>query len=133
MRVLEEVELPNKGEFLERYSHHLSGGELQRVSIARALVLNPKVLIADEPTSFLDSSVQAKILKLLLNLQEQRGLSMLFITHDIALARKVSDRMAIMLQGRIIEEGASSEVVTKPAHPYTGSLVKSASDLHSER
>jgi peptide/nickel transport system ATP-binding protein len=132
MRVLEEVELPNKGEFLERYPHHLSGGELQRVSIARALVLDPKVLIADEPTSFLDSSLQAKVLKLLLNLQEQRGLSMLFITHDIALARKISDRMAIMLQGRIIEEGASNEVVTDPAHPYTESLVKSASDLHSK-
>ena len=132
MRVLEEVELPNKGEFLERYPHHLSGGELQRVSIARALVLDPRVLIADEPTSFLDSSLQAKVLKLLLNLQEQRGLSMLFITHDIALARKISDRMAIMLQGRIIEEGASNEVVTDPAHPYTESLVKSASDLHSK-
>jgi len=132
MRVLEEVELPGKGEFPGRYPHHLSGGELQRVSIARALVLDPKVLIADEPTSFLDSSVQAKILKLLLNLQEQRGLSMLFITHDIALARKISDRMAIMFQGKIIEEGASSEVVTKPVHPYTASLVMSASDLHSQ-
>ena len=132
VRVLDEVELPNKGEFLGRYPHHLSGGELQRVCIARALVLDPRVLVADEPTSFLDSSVQAKILKLLLNLQEQRGLSMLFITHDIALARKISDRMAIMLQGRIIEEGASSEIITEPVHPYTESLVKRASDLHSK-
>lgn len=132
MQVLEEVELPSSGDFLERYPHQLSGGEMQRVAIARALVLDPKLLIADEPTSFLDSSVQAKVLKLLLDLQEQRGLSMLFITHDIAVARKVSDRMAVMLDGRIIEEGPSDQVVTGPAHPYTESLLKTASDLHSE-
>jgi len=132
MQVLEEVELPNSGDFVERYPHQLSGGEMQRVAIARALVLDPKLLIADEPTSFLDSSVQAKILKLLLDLQERRGLSMLFITHDIALARKVSDRMAVMLDGRIVEQGPSNEVVTAPAHPYTQSLLKTASDLHSK-
>ena len=129
-RVLEEVELPVSGDFLDTYPHHLSGGELQRVAIARALVLDPRLLIADEPTAFLDPSIQAKILKLLLNLQEQRGLSMLFITHDIAMARKVSDRMAVMLDGKIVEEGPSNRIITAPQHPYTRSLVNTASHLH---
>jgi peptide/nickel transport system ATP-binding protein len=130
-KALEEAQLPGDDRFMRRYPHQLSGGERQRVAIARALVLDPKVLIADEPTSFLDSSVQAKILKLLLDLQEQRGLSMLFITHDIALARKVSDRMAIMQNGRIVEEGPSHQLVAGPVHPYTQSLLKTASDLSS--
>jgi len=130
-RVLEEVELPNDDGFLHKYPHHLSGGEVQRVAIARALVMDPKVLIADEPTSALDASVQAKILKLLLNLQEKRGLAMLLITHDIALARKVSDRLAVMLKGRIVEEGPVSEVLNKPLHPYTKSLLSSAPSLLS--
>jgi peptide/nickel transport system ATP-binding protein len=128
--VLEEVELPSSEAFLDTYPHHLSGGEMQRVAIARALVLDPKLLIADEPTAFLDSSVQAKILRLLLNLQEQRGLSMLFITHDIATARKVSDRIAVMLDGRIVEQGPANRVVTEPCHPYTVQLINTASHLH---
>jgi len=129
-KVLGEVELSARTDFLDAYPHHLSGGELQRVAIARALVLEPKLLIADEPTSFLDPSIQAKILKLLLNLQEQRGLSMLFITHDIAMARKVSDRIAVMLGGSIVEEGPANQIITAPQHPYTESLVNTASHLH---
>jgi peptide/nickel transport system ATP-binding protein len=129
IQVLGEAELPQTEDFLHRYPHHLSGGELQRVSIARALVLDPELLIADEPTAFLDASVQAKILKLLLNLQEQRGLAILYITHDIAAARKVSDRIAVMLDGRIVEEGPSSEIVAAPKHDYTKSLLNSASAL----
>ena len=130
--VIREVELPVSERFLGEYPHHLSGGEMQRVNIARALVLDPRVLIADEPTSFLDPSLQAKVLKLLLRLQEERGLSLLLITHDIAVARKVSDRMAVMLDGRIVEEGSSNDVLASPSHPYTRSLVQTASDLHSE-
>jgi len=132
-KALEEVELPSDDAFLKKYPHQISGGEAQRVAIARALVLDPKLLIADEPTSSLDASVQAKILKLLLNLQEKRGLSILFITHDIALARKVSDRMAVMLEGKIVEEGATSEVTTSPVHPYTMRLLDVAPDLGQKR
>jgi peptide/nickel transport system ATP-binding protein len=130
IKTISEVELPDTEAFLNTYPHHLSGGELQRVAIARALVLDPDLLIADEPTAFLDASVGAKILKLLLNLQEQRGLSMLYITHDIAAARKVSDRIAVMLNGKIIEEGPSNEIVTSPRQDYTRLLLNSASSLH---
>ncbi len=131
-RVLEEVELSSDDEFLGKYPHQISGGEAQRVAIARALVLNPKLLIADEPTSALDASVQAKILKLLLNLQEKRGLSILFVTHDIAVARKVSDRMAVMLRGQIIEEGPTSQIMTYPTHPYTVKLLEAAPDIAAD-
>jgi len=129
VQTIGEVELPQTEAFLNTYPHHLSGGELQRVAIARALVLDPDLLIADEPTAFLDASIGAKILKLLLNLQEHRGLSMLYITHDIAAARKVSDRIAIMLDGRIVEEGPASEIVTAPKEAYTKRLLSSASAL----
>lgn len=131
-RVIDEVELPTTEDFLNTYPHHLSGGEMQRVCIARALVLDPDVLIADEPTAFLDPSIQAKILKLLLSLQEQRGLTMLIITHDIAMARKVSDRIAVMSEGRIVEAGLSKDVLTAPRNPYTHMLIHAASALHSD-
>ncbi len=124
--VLELVELPIDDDFLQRYPHELSGGEVQRVAIARALALGPKLLIADEPTSALDPSVQAKILKLLMNLQEKMGLAIIFITHDIALARKVSDQMAVMYKGRIVEVGATNEILIHPQHHYTRRLVNCA-------
>jgi peptide/nickel transport system ATP-binding protein len=124
--LLEEVQLPADHEFLHRYPHELSGGEAQRVVIARALALEPRVLVADEPTSALDCSVQAKIIKLLDNLQETRGLSILFITHDLALARKISDRIAILNDGRIIESGNTSAIFANPRHPHTRKLLTSA-------
>jgi len=124
---IKRVELPHDSDFLTRYPHQLSGGEVQRVAIARALILGPKLLIADEPTSALDPSVQAKVLKLLMNLQEKMGLAILFVTHDIALARKVSDRMAVMLKGRIVEAGPTQEVLSHPTHSYTKRLVECAS------
>ena len=129
LKTIEEVELPMDRNFLDKYPHHLSGGELQRVNIARALTLNPNVLIADEATAYLDPSIQSKILKLLLNLQEKRGLAMLFITHDIAVARKISDRIAVILNGKIVEQGPAGRMVTGPSHPYTQSLLRSALDL----
>ena len=131
-QVLREVELPDSEAFLNEYPHHLSGGEMQRVTIARALVLEPRLLIADEPVAFLDSSSQAKILKLLLKLQEQRGLSLLFITHDIAVARKISDRIAVMKDGKIVEQGPATKIITSPGHAYTQKLSQAALDLSFE-
>jgi peptide/nickel transport system ATP-binding protein len=125
-RLLEEVQLPSDDYFLRKYPHHLSGGEAQRVAIARALTLNPKLLVADEPTSALDASVQAKVIRLLLRLQEERGLALLLITHDLALARKVSDRIAVLHGGRIVENGPSDQVTTSPEHPYTRALLAAA-------
>jgi peptide/nickel transport system ATP-binding protein len=123
---LADVHLSTDDAFLQRYPHELNMGALQRVCLARALVLAPSLLIADEPTSSLDPSVQAKVLKLLLDLQIKRGLTMLFVTHDIGLARKISDRMAVMLAGRIVEIGPSALVISQPLHPYTRLLIDSA-------
>jgi peptide/nickel transport system ATP-binding protein len=118
-----EVQLPDEDYFIQKYPHELSGGELQRVAIARALILEPDLLIADEATSFLDPSVQAKILKLLLDLQNERGISMLFVIHDIGVARKVSDRIAVLHEGMIVEEGLSHKVIENPQHYYTKLLI----------
>ncbi|MCP4575114.1 MAG: ABC transporter ATP-binding protein [Deltaproteobacteria bacterium] len=124
--VLADVHLSTDEAFLRRYPHELNMGALQRICIARALVLSPSLLIADEPTSALDPSVQAKVLKLLLDLQIDRGLTMLFVSHDMALARKISDRMGIMLSGGLVELGQASLILSRPAHPYTKMLLESA-------
>ncbi len=120
---LREVQLPADEYFLQKYPHELSGGELQRVAIARALILAPDLLIADEATSFLDPSVQAKVLRLLLDLQNERGISMLFVTHDIGVARKVSDRIAVLHGGDIVENAPAHRVIASPEHPYTKQLI----------
>ncbi|WP_417911895.1 ABC transporter ATP-binding protein [Candidatus Electronema sp. TJ] len=124
--VLTQVHLPEDEAFLRQYPHQLNMGALQRLSIARALILRPSLLIADEPTSALDPSVQAKVLKLLLHLQTELGLSLLFVTHDLALARKVSDRVGVLFKGELVECGPASAVLKRPAHPYTKFLVSSA-------
>jgi peptide/nickel transport system ATP-binding protein len=124
--ILAAVHLSTDDAFLQRYPHELNMGALQRVCLARALVLAPSLLIADEPTSSLDPSVQAKVLKLLLDLQIERGLTMLFVSHDIGLARKISDRIGVMLAGRIVEIGPSPLVLSRPLHPYTRLLMESA-------
>ena len=121
--VLNEVQLPYEDYFMQKYPHELSGGELQRVAIARALILEPDLLIADESTSFLDPSVQAKILRLLLDLQNNRGISMLFVMHDIGVARKVSDRIAVLHDGMIVENGPAHRVISNPQHFYTKLLI----------
>jgi peptide/nickel transport system ATP-binding protein len=128
-RLLEEVQLSFALDFIEKYPHQLSGGEQQRVAIARALALDPEVLIADEATSALDPSIQAKVLKLLLQIQESRGLSILFITHELAVARKISDRVAVMVEGKIVEEGPLPQVISNPQHPVTQALIASAPSL----
>lgn len=129
LAALHDVLLPTDLAFLGRYPHQLSGGETQRVAIARALAMGPRLIIADEPTAFLDASVQAKILKLLLDLQEQRGLSLLFITHDMAIARKVSDRIAVMQRGQIVESGPAHRLVAMPTHDHTRSLLDASASL----
>jgi oligopeptide/dipeptide ABC transporter ATP-binding protein len=109
--------------FLDRYPHQLSGGQRQRVAIAAALVLEPDGLICDEPVSMLDASVRSQILNVLVSLQKQRGLALIFITHDLSLAWSLCDRIAVMYLGRIVEEGTSTDVIERPKHPYTQALV----------
>ncbi len=121
--VLEAVGLTPPKEFIMRYPHQLSGGQRQRVAIARALILNPKFIVADEPISMLDASIRAGILNLLLDLREQRNITIMYITHDIATARHVSDRIAVMYRGQIVEFGDTDEVINDPLHPYTEALI----------
>lgn len=109
--------------YLNSYPHQLSGGQLQRIAIARALVLNPEVMILDEPTSALDISVQAQILNLLLDLQESFGLTYLVITHDLNVIKYISDRVAVMYLGKIVEFGFTEEIINNPKHPYTEGLM----------
>ncbi|MBC7228267.1 MAG: ABC transporter ATP-binding protein [Thermoflexales bacterium] len=129
--VLRAVGLPTDPEFLALHAHELSGGQLQRVVIARALVLEPKLLIADEPVAMLDPSEQARVLNLLKEIQVERGLALLLISHDLALVRKVADRILVMQGGRIVEEGPGSRVVTQPAHEHTRALLESAPRLRT--
>ncbi len=121
-RALEDVGLDPE-RYGRRYPHQLSGGQRQRVAIAAALVLEPEGLICDEPVSMLDASVRAQILKVLGELQERRGLSLLFITHDLSLAWSLCDRLAVMYLGRVVEEGTAVDVIERPRHPYTQALV----------
>jgi len=109
--------------FFLAYPHELSGGQRQRAVIAGALALDPKVLVADEPVSMLDASVRGEILRLLLQLRDDFGLSLIVVTHDLGLAWTVADRVAVMYLGRIVEEGPAETVLTQPLHPYTRALL----------
>ncbi|MGB0799769.1 MAG: ABC transporter ATP-binding protein, partial [Planktomarina sp.] len=119
--LFDRVELPRS--FMRRFPHELSGGQRQRIAIARALALNPKLVIADEAVSALDVSVQAQVLNLMLELQAELGISMLFISHDMAVVERVSHHVAVMYLGRIVEIGTRREVFENPAHPYTKTLM----------
>jgi peptide/nickel transport system ATP-binding protein len=121
---LEDVQLTPPDEFLFRYPHELSGGQRQRVAVARALVLNPEFIVADEPVSMLDVSIRAEVLNLMIELVEKRKVSLLFITHDLALSRHICDRIAVMYLGRIVEKGPVEKIIYESAHPYTRALVQ---------
>ncbi|MDG7011882.1 MAG: ABC transporter ATP-binding protein [Nitrososphaerota archaeon] len=119
------VRMPDPEVILRRYPHELSGGQIQRVVIAMALVMKPKLLIADEPTSALDVTIQAQVMKLIRDLKKEYGMSVLFITHDMAVAYTVADKFLVMYAGELSELGPVDKVVSTPLHPYTVALVNS--------
>ena len=123
LKALQEVELTPPEDYVEKYPHQLSGGQRQRVSIARGLIVDPKILIADEPISMLDVSLRAGILNLLRKLKQDFGISVLYITHDVASARYLSDRIYVMYKGEIVETGETEDLIKKSAHPYTIALL----------
>ncbi|PDQ18186.1 ABC transporter ATP-binding protein [Mesorhizobium sanjuanii] len=118
---------------LDRYPHEFSGGQRQRIAIARALAPRPAVVVADEPVSALDVTIQAQILDLLVDIQESEGLSYLFISHDIAVVAHISERIAVMHRGRVVEFGPTGEIVADPRHPYTKSLLDAVPRLGRRR
>lgn len=123
LNALEQVKLSPAREVAERYPHTLSGGQRQRVNIARAMVLEPEYIVADEPVSMIDASSRAEILQLLRELQETEGLTFLYITHDLASARHFADRIAVMYLGRIVEIARAAELIENPLHPYAQALM----------
>lgn len=127
INLLEQVGLGRQ--HLYRFPHQFSGGQRQRVSIARALALDPKLIILDEPTSALDVSVQAQILNLLHDLQEQRGLAYLFITHNLSVIRHMADKIVVMYLGKVVEAGKTEDIFANPQHPYTKALLAASPDL----
>jgi len=132
LAALESVQLPNAGEALRRYPHELSGGMRQRVALALALIARPQVLIADEPTTALDVTVQAQIVELLRR-ERDGGLAVVFISHDIALVASIADRIAVMYAGRIVETAPAATLCADPRHPYTRALLRSVPDLRRDR
>jgi peptide/nickel transport system ATP-binding protein len=127
-RVFEAVGLSPAAEVLQRFPHELSGGQRQRVGFAQALALRPKLILADEPVSMLDVSIRIGLLNLMSQLRDEQGVSILYITHDIASARYVADRLIIMYGARIAEQGPSEEVLASPRHPYTQLLLSAVPD-----
>ena len=136
--VLKEVKLEPADEIAKKYPHMLSGGQRQRVVIARALVVKPKIIIADEPVSMLDVSIRAEILELMTEIQKQNKISFIYITHDLATAKHFADRILILYNGEIVESGDANTVLTNPEHPYTQALINAISEpdpknLHKEK
>jgi ABC-type glutathione transport system ATPase component len=127
--LLQGVGLLPAASFLDRYPHQLSGGQRQRVSIARSLALDPKLIIADEPLSGADVSIRGQVLNLMLDIQRDRGVAYLMITHDISIARAFAHRVAVMCKGELVEVGPAGQVLSAPRHPYTQRLVAAVPEL----
>jgi peptide/nickel transport system ATP-binding protein len=130
LELLELVRIPSPARRLDAYPHELSGGLRQRAMIAMALSCNPRLLLADEPTTALDATVQAQVLILLRRLQRELGMGMIFVTHDLGVAAEIADRVAVMYAGRLVESGPVAEILSAPAHPYTAGLL--ASIVHGQ-
>jgi oligopeptide/dipeptide ABC transporter ATP-binding protein len=122
-RLLDEVALPSGA--ADRYPHEFSGGQRQRIGLARALALNPKLIVADEPVSALDVSVRSQVLNLMRELQQRHGLTYLIISHDLTVVRYVADTLGVMYLGKLVETGDTEEIYRRPAHPYTAALIES--------
>ena len=131
INLLRRTGIPDPEDRYDRYPHEMSGGMLQRVMIALALAANPPVLIADEPTTALDATVQAQILELLRQIQREEGIAVILITHDIGAVAAAADRVVVLYAGQIAEQGAVMDVLTRPAHPYTRGLLASVPDFRS--
>ncbi len=130
---MNDVAIPDAGRRARDYPHQLSGGMRQRIMIAMAIVNRPQLLIADEPTTALDVTIQAQILELLAGLRTKFGLAMLFISHDLAVVSQVADRVAVMYSGSLVELGAKQDIFKAPAHPYTQGLLHAVPDLKTDR
>jgi peptide/nickel transport system ATP-binding protein len=126
--VLQQVRLEPANDIAKKYPHMLSGGQRQRVVIARALVVKPKMIIADEPVSMLDVSIRAEILELMSEIHNNNKISFIYITHDLATAKYFADRIIILYEGKIVETGNVNDVLTKPKHPYTKALIEAISE-----
>ncbi|CAM5202820.1 Glutathione import ATP-binding protein GsiA [Castellaniella defragrans] len=129
LELMEEVRIPDPAQAIKAYPHELSGGQRQRAMIAMALALSPKVLIADEPTTALDVTTQAQILKLIRQLQQRRGTAVLFITHDFGVVAEIADRVIVMERGQVVEQGTADSVLNQPRHPYTRALISAVPAL----
>lgn len=127
-KVMEEVKMTPVDDFLHKFPHMLSGGQQQRIVIARAMILGPKLLVADEPVSMLDASVRVEILRLLRNLQEKHNLAVIYITHDLSTVRYFSERIFVMYAGKLVERSRIEPLVQDPRHPYTQALLEATSD-----
>ncbi len=131
IKALREVKLNPPEEFMGRYPHMLSGGQRQRVATARTLILNPEIIVADEPVSMIDLSTRAEILHMMRDVQRELGLTYLYITHDLSTARYFTDRIAVMYLGRIMEMGEADDVIDNPMHPYTQALIEAVPEPKS--